>query len=730
MTHKDDFFDCSALKERIHQSFEDSDHACLEKIQELSDFLLSEKEYPLTGESCLNHAYGVAAIMSDLGFGKEPVYASLLFLSVLTDENPNGFLEEKLNHHFIDNDTRSLIRGVVRVFHIQLFRYDDLHQFDNQRIHVESFRQMILALVEDIRVVVLVLASHVQTLRYLTTIPLNDFHTHFSQTILHVFAPLANRLGVWQLKWELEDLSFRFYKPDIYQSIAKKIREKRNAREFFIESCIKILESHLDKEGMSYKIYGRPKHIYSIFNKMSCKDLDFSDLYDIHAIRILVPSVRFCYVVLGIVHSLWIPLPRQFDDYILQPKSNLYQSLHTVVQVNPERNLEIQIRTFDMHKHAELGVAAHWRYKEKDKKNCSYDEKISLLRRLLIWRDDLSQKPMWASETQRIALNQTIYVFTPQGKVMALPSGSTPIDFSYALHTEIGHRCRGAKVDQMMVSLDTPLQTGQTVEILTVNQGGPSRDWLGHSPVYAVSHRARSKIRQHFYQLDSHQDLSLVKGKEMVSRKLFQLKRDDLSPEAAASIMGFSEAASFYRAVYNGEVAAKMWRLFLPQEQQELVIEKELSDQKNDYSSYFSVMGVSGLVTRLAHCCHPIPSDAVVGFVTKDHCISVHRVDCINWQRLKQKSPERVIEVNNVGVGPSLLQWSYCFKIELLHSDSVLKEIVDLFSRVPGSLLKFLSHVHRDILIVHVVWKTTPPRYHELMLCLKKIRGFIRLYRV
>ncbi|WP_175330577.1 MULTISPECIES: RelA/SpoT family protein [Candidatus Ichthyocystis] len=726
---KKSFFDIDTLRSSIINSLGDDNGESLAEIEKLVHHILAEKSCFLVGENALSHAYGVAAITAKLGLGKEVVYASLLFLSPALSDDPDVDLNKLVD--LVDPGTFSLLKGVLGVLRIKFFRYDDLQKPSSQLMHAESFRQMILALVEDIRVVIIVLSSHLQTLRYLTTTDKSIFHERFAQVILSIFAPLANRLGVWQLKWELEDLSFRFYKPELYQSIVNKLSSKREERQLFIQYCIDSLSAILSKEEMDYKIYGRPKHIYSIYNKMNYKNLDFHDLYDIHAIRILVPSVRDCYMVLGVVHSLWAPISKEFDDYILQPKSNLYQSLHTVVQVVADKNLEVQIRTFDMHKNAELGVASHWLYKERSGTS-SYGEKISLLRQLLTWRDDLAQQPMWADYTQRAELNQTIYVFTPQGRIISLPRGSTPIDFAYALHTEVGHRCRGAKVDGSIVSLDTPLDTGQQVEIMTSKQGGPSRDWLGNSPVYSVSNRARSKIKHYFHHIDDVSDDVFFKGKQVFSKKIAQYKLSNITSEDVASALGFSDVQLLYRAAYNGDISPKMWRSLVEDSSKVDAVNICAVPQLSKKTSLdFSVMGVSGLSTRLANCCHPIPSDEMMGFITSDYCVSIHRSDCPNLLKICEKNPERTVPVHcNQIMHLMGLSWPYSFKMEFINSDNVLKELMDVFSRHQGRITKFLSNLHRDVLVVYVVWETNPDRYEESILLLKKIPGFIRVYRV
>ncbi|MDE2586517.1 MAG: bifunctional (p)ppGpp synthetase/guanosine-3',5'-bis(diphosphate) 3'-pyrophosphohydrolase, partial [Betaproteobacteria bacterium] len=379
---------------------------------------------------------------------------------------------------------------------------------------------MLLAMVEDIRVVMLRLASRTQTLRYYAAVP-DDLRVQVARETLELYSPLANRLGVWELKWELEDLSFRFLHPDTYKKIAKMLDEKRLEREQFIIDAVARVREELAQVGITNaEIYGRPKHIYSIWNKMRKKGVDFSEVYDVRALRVIVDEVKDCYTVLGIVHNIWTPIPKEFDDYISNPKGNYYRSLHTAVRCPDGRSLEVQIRTWDMHKHAELGVAAHWRYKEGTKHSAedNYDDKIAWLRQLLTWKDEVSDSSDWVNHYKQAALDETVYVMTPQGKVLDLPQGATPVDFAYRLHTDLGHRCRGAKVDGVLVPLDTALKTGQRVEIIAAKQGGPSRDWLNPALGYIATKTARTKARAWFSSLALEE--TLAEGRAILTKEL------------------------------------------------------------------------------------------------------------------------------------------------------------------------------------------------------------------
>ena len=428
-----------------------------------------------TGAPTAEHAEGIALTLAELRVDAETRAAGLLFAVPEYVEDAEAKLTEKFG-----GSVARLVMGLWKLGRLRVVTRDIAGAQQAAKAgQVETLRKMLLAMVEDIRVVVVRLASRTQTLRYLARNEIPE-RTLIARETLDIYAPLANRLGIWQLKWELEDLSFRFLDPDKYKEIARLLDEKRVEREIFIQEAIKTLKRELDAAGIKAEVTGRPKHLYSIYNKMRTKGLDFEELYDLRGLRVLVDTQRECYTVLGLVHNLWTPIPGEFDDYISRPKANNYRSLHTAVFGPDGRAMEVQIRTHEMHKHAELGVAAHWRYKERSlqgakdsgERDTSFEDRIAWLRQMLAWRDEIVSSADWVEQTKRAALSDTVYVFTPQGKVIDLPQGSTPVDFAYALHTDVGHRCRGAKVDGVMVPLNYKLQNGQRVEIITAKTGG------------------------------------------------------------------------------------------------------------------------------------------------------------------------------------------------------------------------------------------------------------------
>ncbi|MHB1372738.1 MAG: RelA/SpoT family protein [Thauera sp.] len=595
-----------------------------------------------TGEPTWTHALGAALIAASLRLDFETRLAALLFAAWEELDDP----AEEIGGRF-GATVAGLVRGLHKLNGLRvLTRLAATTSAPEIRAQTEVLRKMLLAMVEDIRVVLVRLASRTQTLRYYTDLP-GDARVDVARESLDIYAPLANRLGVWQIKWELEDLSFRFIEPDTYKRIAKMLDERRVEREQFIEDAIARLRSDLATVGVEAEITGRAKHIYSIYNKMRKKRLDFSQVFDIRALRVLVPEIKDCYTVLGIVHQMWQPIPQEFDDYITKPKGNNYQSLHTAVLAGDGRALEVQIRTFDMHKHAELGVAAHWRYKEGAKDGGDYDEKIALLRNLLSWRDEVTDSAHWMEQFKRASLDDTLYVLTPQGKVVDLPRGATPVDFAYRLHTDVGHHCRGAKVDGHLVPLNTQLESGQTVEIVTAKEGGPSRDWLDVRQGYVATSRARTKIKQHFAQLDEEELLN--RGRTFVTKEMQRDGHAQANIDGLAERMGFKSAEALYLAAGRGEVGPRAVQTALREgsapepaveTEPEFVVSRSRSGDNQDK---ILIVGVGKLMTSLSRCCKPAPPDAVEGFVTRGRGISIHRVDCPDFQELARKHPERVI---------------------------------------------------------------------------------------
>nr|WP_247646347.1 TGS domain-containing protein [Deefgea sp. CFH1-16] len=477
---------------------------------------------------------------------------------------------------------------------------------------------------------------------------------------------MANRLGVWQIKWELEDLGFRYLHTDTYKKIAKLLDERRVDREHFIGDVISKLRSELALAGVTHvDLMGRPKHIYSIWKKMQKKKLDFSELYDIRAVRVLVDDVKDCYTVLGIVHNLWQPIPGEFDDYIAQPKGNFYRSLHTAVIGPADKAVEVQIRTFDMHEHAEFGVAAHWRYKEGGKGDSRYEEKIAWLRQLLDWREDLANESDFSDAFKAELFDDTIYVLTPAGRVISLPKGSTAVDFAYHLHTDLGHRCRGAKVNGAIVPLGTPLENGQRVEILAAKEGGPSLDWLHQG--YVKSHRASQKIRHWIRQ--QHLDIAIEAGHTLFDKEASRAGASNISQELIAQKLGYKQIEDVFAALGQGECSCRALAMAFA----ESLTPQEVADQTpelmvktaraNQSGEGILIEGIDKLMTMLARCCKPVPPDHVMGFVTKGRGISIHRTDCSALKRLATEAPERLIKADwGQSAGHVCFPWIFWWK--------------------------------------------------------------------
>ena len=562
------------------------------------------------GEPSESHAQGVAQILQSLNLDDATILAANHIAKTHTKEALTKLIGEE--------SARLLIgyRG-LRQAQAKLVREDGGLSVSGQE---EMLRKMLLAFGDDLRVVLIYLASRLQTLRWVTQEKM-DMPSAWAQEILNIDASLANRLGIWQMKWEMEDLAFRVLSPTIYRDIAKMLDAKRIERQAFIERIVREIQDELAGANIVGEVIGRPKHIYSIWKKMQGKSLDFANLYDVRAFRVLVQDVKTCYAVLGIVHNVWQPVPREFDDYIARPKPNGYQSLHTVVMNEDGTAFEIQVRTHEMHQQAEYGLAAHWRYKEgayagmatppnstkaaltsahhqqgTHSAEVAYERQIAWARQLISWKEDA-----W-EQLKHHEIDDHIYVLTPLGKVISLEKGSTPIDFAYAVHTSLGHRCRGARVDGAMVPLETALQNGQTIEIIAVKHGGPSRDWISPDKNYVRSQRARQRVRAWFNALDDEEGGQQGRVSET---------KADASVESKPTIP-------------------------------EIVVRH--SSRKNNQGGDVLVVGVDSLLTQLARCCRPVPPDAIAGFVTQGRGVSIHRRSCKTFRGLLERAPERVIQ--------------------------------------------------------------------------------------
>ncbi|MCK9388332.1 MAG: bifunctional (p)ppGpp synthetase/guanosine-3',5'-bis(diphosphate) 3'-pyrophosphohydrolase [Sulfuritalea sp.] len=636
-----------------------------------------------TGESILQHALGMAVIVASLDLDADARIAALLFAASDHVKDCN----ERLKVGFGDT-AAGLVAGLYRLGKLRPLTRAAAggggtgEGVAEVKAQAEILRKMLLAMVDDIRVVLLRLASRVQTLRFLNNAP-GVQREEMARESLLIYAPLANRLGIWHVKWELEDLAFRYLEPETYKRIATMLDEKRSERASFIDGAVARLKAEMAAVGVRAEVYGRPKHIFSIWNKMRGKDIEFSEVYDVRAVRIIVDEVKDCYTALGIVHHLWQPIHGEFDDYISHPKGNFYRSLHTAVEAEDGRALEVQIRTREMHDHAELGVAAHWRYKESGssvKAGGAYEDKISWLRQLLSWRDEIADSAEWVQQFKRAALDDTIYVLTPQDKVIDLPRGATALDFAYRLHTDLGHRCRGAKIDGHMASLNTPLKNGQRVEIVALKSGGPSRDWLNPAQGYLATHRARSKVKQWFAAQDEAE--LLTQGRSLVTRELQREGQSQANVDELAVKLGLKSAEALYLAAARGEVGMRAIDVALRGGAEPLPPEPEIHTRKSQSragDSRILVVGVDKLLTQVGTCCKPMPPDAITGFVTRGKGISIHRVDCVNFRNMAARNPERVISAEWGAQSDAV--YPVDLVVDATDRQGLLRDISDILSR-------------------------------------------------
>ena len=573
------------------------------------------------------HSVGAALIVAELRVGADAVAAALL----------HGCFDDSPEFESTFGIAARLARGVAAMARIETLAASATDKRIDPHAQLEALRQMVLAMVEDIRVVLVKLAERTHALRCAAS---QDVATRaaLGQQARELFAPLANRLGVWQIKWEMEDWAFRYLEPDTYKAIAAQLDEKRADREAYINGIIERLQAEIALHGIEAEVSGRPKHIASIVNKMRRKRLSFEQLYDIRAVRVLVKHEIDCYTVLGLVHNLWQPIPGEFDDYISQPKSNDYRSLHTAVIGPEDRALEVQIRTFDMHHHAELGVAAHWRYKEGGRQDAQYEEKIAWLRRILEWKDDVADSSEFTEQFKTELFHDQVYVLTPQGRVVALDRGATPVDFAYALHTDLGHRCRGAKVNGAMVPLNTVLDNGQRVEIVAAKEGAPSRDWLNPALGYLATHRARSKVRAWFRQRDVGEQVGL--GRSLLEKELKRLGVVDASQEKLAQQLKFGKVDEFLAALGRGDVGQRDLINALQESGKAIPALAPTGKPRvrAKTGNPVAIPGLGDVPLQLARCCKPQPPEAIVAYTTVGRGVTVHRADCA---ALKRANPAR-----------------------------------------------------------------------------------------
>ena len=599
------------------------------------------------GASSFQAGLEIAEILADLKLDQDSLVAAVLYRAVREGKIPLRDVEQRFGA-----TVAKLIDGVLRMAAISASLSPRQSLVLGSQAQVENLRKMLVAMVDDVRVALIKLAERTCAIRAVKNTD-EEKRNRVAREVFDIYAPLAHRLGIGHIKWELEDLSFRYLEPDQYKQIAKLLHERRLDRERFIGEVMNQLENELLATGVKADISGRAKHIYSIWRKMQRKGLEFSQIYDVRAVRVLVPEMRDCYTALGIVHTLWRHIPKEFDDYIANPKENGYRSLHTAV-IGPEgKVLEVQIRTHAMHEEAELGVCAHWRYKGTDVKSGSnhYEEKISWLRQVLEWHEELGDIGGLADQLRVDIEPDRVYVFTPDGHAIDLPKGATPLDFAYRVHTEIGHNCRGAKINGRIVPLNYSLQTGEQVEIITSKQGTPSRDWLNSNLGYITTSRARAKI-VHWFKLQA-RDQNVAAGRTLLERELARLALPSVDFDRLAEKANMKTADDMYAALGAGDLRLAQLvnlaqQLVEPErgnEQLEL-IPRKATGYKPGKRGDIQIQGVGNLMTQMAGCCQPLPGDAIVGYITQGRGVSIHRQDCASVLQLGGREPERIIQVS------------------------------------------------------------------------------------
>ncbi|WP_111643068.1 GTP diphosphokinase [Marinimicrobium alkaliphilum] len=669
------------------------------------------------GTSCFLIGLEMAEILADLQLDPDTLVAAVLYRAVR---------EQKLALDQVKADfgetVAKLVKGVLRMAAISYQRSDcEGRVFGQESVEqADNIRKMLVAMVDDVRVALVKLAERTCAIRAVKNASAAR-RRQVAREVSDVYAPLAHRLGIGHIKWELEDLAFRYLEPTEYKQIAKLLDERRLARQAYIDEVLTLLRSELTKVNIDGEVTGRAKHIYSIWRKMKRKGISFSQVYDIRAVRILVPSVSDCYSVLGIVHTLWRNIPHEFDDYIASPKENGYRSLHTAV-IGPENKvLEIQIRTQAMHEEAELGVCAHWRYKGTDTRSNqdSYEQKIAWLRQVLEWHDELGTDSQQLQDDLGGVDQDRVYVFTPEGHVVDLPKGATPLDFAYRIHTDIGHRCRGAKVNNRIVPLNYALNNADQVEVITGKREAPSRDWLSPALGYVHTARARSRV-QHWFKLQA-RDQNIAEGQALLDREFRRLALLDLDFQALAKKLKMASLDDLYAAVGAsdigvGQVLAAAQRMLDASNPKEPVIPfKSVPKNARKKDSDFFIEGVGNLLTEIANCCHPVPGDAIIGYITIGRGVSIHRQDCNNVLQLQADEPERIIKVD-WGQTPQST-YSVDIMIEAYDRHGLLRDITTLLDseRINVSAMQTLSDKRKNTVDMQLT---------------AEIRGFDELSRI
>ena len=668
--------------------------AC-EKAAEIDLQAFREDRLWASGSSSFLIGIEMAQVLAELRLDQASLVAAILYRAVREER----VALEVIRKEFGD-EIAGLINGVQQMAAISSIHHplkgNVLGQSEGQ---LDNVRKMLVTMIDDVRVALIKLAERTCAIRGVKNAP-EEKRMRVAREVFDIYAPLAHRLGIGHIKWELEDLSFRYLHETAYKKIAKLLDEKRLNREGYIRSVIATLQAELKASGIEASLSGRAKHIYSIWRKMRIKGIDFSQVYDIRAVRILVPEVRDCYAALGIVHTLWRHIPNEFDDYVASPKENGYQSLHTAVIGPDGKVMEVQIRTHTMHEDAELGVCAHWLYKGTDKGNKSsgYEAKINWLRQVLEWQEELGDLSGLADHLKSDVVSDRIYVFTPEGHVVDLPQGATPVDFAYRVHTEVGHACRGAKVNGRIVPLTYPLKTGEQVFVLTSkNNVAPSRDWLNPNLGYIQTSRARAKVTHWFKQ--QNRERNVTDGRAIIEDEFRRLSLHDVDAGALAVKVNYHSAEDMFAAIGAGDlrpaaVANVAQQMLEPKPEQ---LDLKLAAQRRkpyDTESDIHILGVGKLKTQVAKCCKPLPGDAIGGYITVGRGVTVHRQDCLTFLNLQELEPNRIIEVSWGGQQASV--YPVDIEIEAYDRSGLLRDITQVLSTSKSDVLALHTVTNRD----------------------------------
>lgn len=678
-------------------------------------------QYRKSGEPYFTHCVAVATILAEMKLDAEAIAAALMHdlvedTSVTLDEIRNAF----------GSNVALIVDGVSKLKNLPI-KLDSHKKGKAADKELEYVRKMLLAMDDDIRVVLLKLADRLHNMRTLGFMS-PDKQRQKAQETLDIFAPLASRLGIWQIKWELEDLSFRYLEPEKYKAIAKALDERRGDRESYITNVTRSLREALAAHGLTkVTISGRPKHIYSIYKKMDRKDVPMAQIYDVRAVRVIVDDIIQCYQALGVVHNLWHPIPGEFDDYIAAPKDNFYRSLHTAVVDKQGKTVEVQIRTWEMHEDAEYGIAAHWRYKEgsKGSRDEAFENRLSFLRRLMEFGPGVEDAATFVDTMKSEVFQDRVYVFTPKGDIIDLPAGATPVDFAYHIHTEIGHCCRGAKVQGRLVSLNYNLQSGERVEVVTAKRGGPSLDWLNPDLGFVNTTRARDKIRAWFRKQD--RDKHIATGRTVLEHELKRLGLDQTPFDTVAELLHYDKLDDFLAAVGAGDISSPQIATRILEmerrDQQKSLVETMIEEPKAAVPSHVnvsadgvSINGVGGLLVTLAQCCGPMYGEEIVGYITRGRGVTVHRKDCANVRN--HSEPERFVDVS-WGSIPTEQKYAVPLEIIAYDRDGLLRDISTVIADEKVSMSKVSVSTKQNIATLQVTMEIA--NFHQLTRILNKM---------